>query len=168
MLYMCTPSSIDVLSSFIVSEYEYPLSVRIVCDSMPLKIRSYQWDEYTALNNSRALMMGEVDDGSEMVVQHHEINHCGTVSGIFHTEPADVIPACVLAYSFVMLSPGMDMILLTHSHWTKWPQWWQMIFSNAFSWMKIIDIRFNLHWNLFPGVQLTISQHWFRQWFGAE
>ena len=27
--------------------------------------------------------------------------------------------------------------------------------------MKIIELRFKFQWNLFPGVQLTISQHWF-------
>ena len=29
-------------------------------------------------------------------------------------------------------------------------------------------IRFEFHWNVFPLVQLTISQHWFRQWLGTE
>ena len=34
-------------------------------------------------------------------------------------------------------------------------------------WMKITEFRFKFHWNLFPGVQLKISQHWFRWWSGA-
>ena len=34
------------------------------------------------------------------------------------------------------------------------------IFSNAFSCMKIYQFRF--HWSLFPSIQITISQHWFR------
>ena len=33
---------------------------------------------------------------------------------------------------------------------------------NAFSSMKVIRFRFKFHWNLFPGVQLTIKQRWFR------
>ena len=33
-------------------------------------------------------------------------------------------------------------------------------FPNAFSWMKMCKLRF--HWSLFPRVQLTIFQHWFR------
>ena len=41
-------------------------------------------------------------------------------------------------------------------------------FSNAFFWMKMIKFRFKVHWNLFPGVQLTINQHWLRQWLGAK
>ena len=35
-------------------------------------------------------------------------------------------------------------------------------FSNAFSWMKIYEFRLRFHWSLFPRVQLTIFQHWFR------
>ena len=41
-------------------------------------------------------------------------------------------------------------------------------FSNAFSWKKMIKFLFKFHWNLFPWVQLTISQHWFSKWLGAE
>ena len=33
---------------------------------------------------------------------------------------------------------------------------------NVFSWMEMIEFRLKFHWNLFPGVQLTISQHCFR------
>ena len=40
--------------------------------------------------------------------------------------------------------------------------------SNAFSWMKMIEFQFEFHLNLFPGVQLTISQHWFRSWLGIK
>ena len=36
---------------------------------------------------------------------------------------------------------------------------WQTTFSNEFSWMKMVEFKFKFHWNLFPGVQLTISQH---------
>ena len=38
----------------------------------------------------------------------------------------------------------------------------QTTFSNAFSWMKMFEFRLKFHWSLFPGVQLTIFQHWFR------
>ena len=31
----------------------------------------------------------------------------------------------------------------------------------------MIEFRFKFHWNMFPGVQLTISQHWFRKWLVA-
>ena len=42
------------------------------------------------------------------------------------------------------------------------------IFKCIFYRKKPTDLRFKFHWNLFPGVQMTISQHWFRQWLGAE
>ena len=47
-------------------------------------------------------------------------------------------------------------------HWTKWPPFWKTKIWNAFSWMKMIELWFKFHWNSFPGVQLTIIQHWFR------
>ena len=41
-------------------------------------------------------------------------------------------------------------------------------FSNAFSWMKMYRFRLRFHWSLFPRAQLTIFQHWFRSWLGAD
>ena len=38
----------------------------------------------------------------------------------------------------------------------------QMAFSNAFSWKQMYKFRLIFHWSLFPRVQLTIFQHWFR------
>ena len=38
----------------------------------------------------------------------------------------------------------------------------QTPFSNAFSSMKMFEFGLKFHWSLFPGVQLTIFQHWFR------
>ena len=44
----------------------------------------------------------------------------------------------------------------------------QRTFSTAFSWMKMFEFRLQFHWNLFPRVQLTIFQHWFRKWLDAD
>ena len=33
--------------------------------------------------------------------------------------------------------------------------------------MKMFEFRSKFHWSLFPRVQLTIFQHWFRLWLGA-
>ena len=44
----------------------------------------------------------------------------------------------------------------------------QTTFSSAFSWMKMFEYRLKFHWSLFLRVQLTISQHWFRKWLGAD
>ena len=38
----------------------------------------------------------------------------------------------------------------------------QTIFSDAFSWMKSFVFWLKFHWSLFPSVQLTLTQHWFR------
>ena len=44
----------------------------------------------------------------------------------------------------------------------------QTTFSNAFSWMKMFKFLLRFHWSLFPRVQLTIFQHWFRFWLGTD
>ena len=38
----------------------------------------------------------------------------------------------------------------------------QTIYSKAFSWIIMFKFRLIFHWNLFPRVQLIISQRWFR------
>ena len=44
----------------------------------------------------------------------------------------------------------------------------QTLISNAFYWIKSFTGSFKLHWSLFLGVQLVMSQHCFRLWRGAE
>ena len=44
----------------------------------------------------------------------------------------------------------------------------QKTFSNTFSWMKMYEFQSKFHWSLFLGVKLTILQHWFRLWLGAN
>ena len=51
---------------------------------------------------------------------------------------------------------------LTHHHLDKMATILQTTFLNAFSWMKSFVFQFQFHSSLFPGAQLTISQHWFR------
>ena len=41
-------------------------------------------------------------------------------------------------------------------------------FSSAFSWMKMFEFGLKFHWSLFLRVQLTIFQHWFWLWLGAD
>ena len=43
----------------------------------------------------------------------------------------------------------------------KWPPFWQTSFSIAFFWLKVLEFRFKFRCNMFPGVHLTISKHWF-------
>ena len=59
-------------------------------------------------------------------------------------------------------------ILLTHFPLHKMAAISQTTFSHAFSWIKSFVFWFKFHWSLFLRVQLTISQHWFRQWLGVD
>ena len=51
---------------------------------------------------------------------------------------------------------------LTHWGRDKMAAIFRTTFSNAFSWMKMLEFRLRNHWNLFLMFELTISQHWFR------
>ena len=51
---------------------------------------------------------------------------------------------------------------LTHWGRDKMADIFQTTFSNAVSWMKMYKFRLRFDWSLFPRVQLTIFQHWFR------
>ena len=44
----------------------------------------------------------------------------------------------------------------------------QTIFSDAYLWMKSSVFWLKFHWSLFLRVELTIAQHWLRQWLGTE
>ena len=58
----------------------------------------------------------------------------------------------------------LSAIRLYLTHWgrDKMPAFFQMTFSNVFSWMKMFEFRLKLYWILFLMVQLTIFRHWFR------
>ena len=52
-------------------------------------------------------------------------------------------------------------LLHTLTHWgrDKMDAIFQMTFSNAFSWMKMVEFRLTFHWSLFPRVKSTMFQH---------
>ena len=52
--------------------------------------------------------------------------------------------------------------LLTHWGRDEMNNISQTTFSNVFSSMKMFEFRLKFNWSLFPMVQLTIFQHWFR------
>ena len=60
-------------------------------------------------------------------------------------------------------------VMISLPHWgrDKMDAVSQTTVSNAFSWMKMYWFRLKFHWTLFPRVQLTIFQHWFRWWLDA-
>ena len=74
-----------------------------------------------------------------------------------------VIYSCVPSREYVYCTHRVSACTL--SHWgrdTQMDAISQTTFSNAFSWMKIIEFRLKFHWSLFPRVKLTILQQWFR------
>ena len=62
----------------------------------------------------------------------------------------------------------MGIPLLTHWGRDKMAAISQTTFQDAFSWMKMHEFRLRFHWSLFLRFELTIFQHWFRQWLGAD
>ena len=58
--------------------------------------------------------------------------------------------------------------ILTHWGRDKMAAISQTTLSNPFSWMKIFEFRITFHWSLLLWFQLTIFQHWFRWWLGAD
>ena len=56
---------------------------------------------------------------------------------------------------------------LTHQGWDKMAAIFQTTVPSAFSWMKMYEFIVSFHWSLSPRAQLTIFQHWFREWLGA-
>ena len=61
-------------------------------------------------------------------------------------------------YDVIVMSP----ITLTHLPLDKMAAISQMIFSDAFSWMKSFVFWLKFHRSVFLRVQLTLSQHWFK------
>ena len=63
-----------------------------------------------------------------------------------------------------------DNIPKSLTHWgrDKMAAISQTTLWNAFSWMKMLEFPIKFHWSFFIRVQLTISQHWFRWWLGAD
>ena len=70
-------------------------------------------------------------------------------------------------YGFTSTLVRVIVCHLTHWGRDKMAAFSQTTLSNAFSWIKMFEFRLRFHWILFPGIQLTIFQHWFRLWLGA-
>ena len=72
------------------------------------------------------------------------------------------------SFSSQMSQLNFNMIILTHLSLDKMSAILLTTFSNVFLWMKKHEFRLKFQWNLFLRVQLTIFQHWFRYWLGAD
>ena len=77
----------------------------------------------------------------------------------------DSTPVSILIANYYGL--GSDRWRLTHLPLDKMADIFRTTFSNGFSWTKMYKFRLRFHLSLFPGVQLTTFQHWFRWWLGA-
>ena len=86
----------------------------------------------------------------------------------FGYENKSALPGCGrprLDCHITGLIPNLEMnVPMSWTHWDrdKMAAIFQTTFSHGFSWMKMYEFRWTFHWSLFPGVQLTIFQHWFR------
>ena len=69
-------------------------------------------------------------------------------------------------YIFIVHA-GSSPPILSHWGWDKMAA----IFQTKF-WKNFLHEKFKIliksHWYLFPSVQLTMCQRWFRQWLGAD
>ena len=87
---------------------------------------------------------------------------------------ADVLALCIALATMGIVRQRTKQILVFHKEWFIHPPLDEMaafsptIFPDAFYWMKGFVFSFESHWCLLLGVQLTIRQHSFRKWLGAE
>ena len=77
------------------------------------------------------------------------------------------VPPIISVYKCVFWHITHRIDYITHWGRDKMAAILQTTFSNAFSWMKMLEFRLIFHWSFFLRVQLTIFQHWFRYWLGA-
>ena len=63
---------------------------------------------------------------------------------------------------------AMEVVWYKHAEaelqWLQFCRWPSQMHS--LNW--IYEFRLKVHWNLFKRVKLTIFQHWFREWLGAD
>ena len=80
------------------------------------------------------------------------------------TTPAQTVSWSIPIIHWSVVSPQQVLLPILITHWgrDKMDAISQTTCSSAFSWMKMFEFRLRFHWILFPGVQLTIFQHWFR------
>ena len=106
----------------------------------------------------------------EMLSLHHNIQCCKSAFRWYSNRKAVKMSVDAICGT---TDCQIDCILFCHwelTHWgrDKMADISQTTFWNAFSWMKICKFRLRFHWRLFLRVQITIFQHWFRKWLGAD
>ena len=115
------------------------------------------------------------DDKSETASNNWTFPWHGVLNTIgYHINPTIFYQNINTSESMVILGLSKEMlpivnkaITLTHGGWDKMAAISQTTVSKAFSWMKTFKFEIKFLWSLFLRVQLTIIQHWLRQWLGA-
>ena len=105
---------------------------------------------------------------------HSTINYtiCGTVCFQFtHTPRDDWENIWTLSYYHHQIGSMNYYPLFKVRSWNncmRCMSFYILAFPNWFCRMKIYIFRLRFYCSLFLGVQLTVSQHYFRQWLGAD
>ena len=74
---------------------------------------------------------------------------------------------CWSNFGYLVIS-SVEAISLFHLPLDQMVAILQTIISDEFSWMTFFVLRIKFNWSLFLRVQLTMTQHWFRQWIGTK
>ena len=92
------------------------------------------------------------------LLQNYHIN--GLVQGcnISSVLAVEILQSCTKP----SISMSQCKNVLTHWGRDKMAAISQKTHSNAFSWIKMLEIRLIFHWSLFLRVESTILHHWFR------
>ena len=94
-----------------------------------------------------------------------ELVMCVVIKNLEGNQPHDYISHEIMAFRQCWpVTCCLVIYILTHWGLDKIAAILPTTFSNAFSWMKMHTFRFSL----FLRFELTIFQHWFRQWLGAD
>ena len=98
-----------------------------------------------------------------------ELVMCVVIKNLEGNQPHDYISHEIMAFRQCWpVTCCLVIYILTHWGLDKIAAILLTTFSNAFSWMKMHTFRLRFHFSLFLRFELTIFQHWFRQWLGAD
>ena len=109
----------------------------------------YDWSKFgSSSSNLSWCIMQTIQMRPSDAIWHH----------VTFTSLAHLIVCCLRYYQY-KLSPVFNT-LRPRPNGRHFP-------GNIFKCMKTYEFRLRFHWSLFRRVQLTMSQHWFRQWLGT-
>ena len=94
---------------------------------------------------------------------------------VFHSQMKQKVCSChdiIMKWIHVIMDVWYDLlwnvkwpdlfVYLTPLSWEKIEAISKTTFSNAISWMKIDEFLLQFQWSLYPSIEFTIFQHWFR------